>query len=237
MARGHPMATRMCQNSALRVEFAMMSYSTQAPVILSCSWLAVAPLLLSKDKKHGWWAAEGYIWAYYDTALFTKKAVPVAEEYSGSMENHCHIGQCLDRETAERDGPLLARGIWCGCQPCVNYDFGNCLMRSEFGPYKQVFVKLAKDQQLSQTRSMALEEFAESLDKGQVRAVHASRTEWKIEGPYWLVLILGKAHQTHEDQVLAGQEIPKGYWLVKAQWYKLVQTSQRPCICSALRAD
>ena len=24
-----------------------------------------------------------------------------------------------------------------------------------------------------------------------------------------------------------GQEVPKGYWLVKAQWYKLVQTSQR----------
>ena len=27
--------------------------------------------------------------------------------------------------------------------------------------------------------------------------------------------------------VIAGQEIPKGYWLVEAQWYKLVQTSQR----------
>ena len=27
--------------------------------------------------------------------------------------------------------------------------------------------------------------------------------------------------------MLDGQEIPKGYWLVPAQWYKLVQTSQR----------
>ena len=44
--------------------------------------------------------------AYYDTALFTKKAVPEAEGYSGSMENHCHVGLCKDTETAERDGPL-----------------------------------------------------------------------------------------------------------------------------------
>jgi len=35
------------------------------------------------------------------------------------------------------------------------------------------------------------------------------------------------AYQTEEDQVLSGQEIPKGYWLVPVQWYKLVQTSQR----------
>jgi hypothetical protein len=27
--------------------------------------------------------------------------------------------------------------------------------------------------------------------------------------------------------VISGQQVPKGYWLVKAQWYKLVQTSQR----------
>ena len=37
----------------------------------------------------------------------------------------------------------------------------------------------------------------------------------------------GKAYQTEEDQVISGQEVPKGYWLVKARWYKLVQTSQR----------
>ena len=28
-------------------------------------------------------------------------------------------------------------------------------------------------------------------------------------------------------QVIAGQQIPKGFWLVPAQWYKLTQTSQR----------
>jgi len=143
------------------------------------------------------------------------------------MENHCHVGLCQDKETAERDGPLLARGIWCGCQPCVNYNFSDCLMKSEFGRYTQVYSKLAKNQHVSETRSMALEEFAQTLDKDQTRVVHASKTEWYIEGPYWLVKILGKAYQTTEDQVIAGQEVPKGYWLVPAQWYKLVQTSQR----------
>ena len=42
----------------------------------------------AKASKHGWWGAEGYIWAYYDTALFTKKAVPEAEGYAGSKEMH-----------------------------------------------------------------------------------------------------------------------------------------------------
>ena len=65
----------------------------------------------AKESKHGWWAAEGYIWAFYDTALFTKAVVPDAEGYAGSMENHFHVGLCSDRETAELDGPLLARGI------------------------------------------------------------------------------------------------------------------------------
>ena len=43
-----------------------------------------------------------------------------------------------------------------------------------------------------------------------------------IEGPYWLAQILGKAYQAEEDVLISGQEIPKGYWLVEAQWYKLV---------------
>ena len=181
----------------------------------------------AKAFKHGWWAAEGYIWAYYDTALFTKKAVPEAEGYTGSMVNHQHVGLCKATETAELDGPLQVRGMWCGCQPCVKYDFANCLMKAEFGPFKTVYCRLAKNQNTSQTRSVALEEFAGMLDAGQTQAVHASRLEWHIEGPYWLAQILGKAYQVEEDVLISGQEIPKGYWLVDARWYKLVQTSQR----------
>ena len=59
-------------------------------------------------------------------------------------------------------------------------------MKSEFGGFKTVYCKLAKNQNPSETRSVALEEFACSLDAGKTRAVHASKTEWKIEGPHWL---------------------------------------------------
>jgi hypothetical protein len=51
----------------------------------------------------------------------------------------------------------------------------------------QVYCTLAKNQHVSETRSMALEEFAQTLDADQTRVVHASKTEWYIEGPYWLV--------------------------------------------------
>ena len=60
------------------------------------------------------------------------------------------------------------------------------------------------------------------LDAGQTQAVHAGRLEWHIEGPYWLAQILGKAYQAEEDVLISGQEIPKGYWLVDARWYNLV---------------
>eukprot|EP00966_Prymnesium_polylepis_P048204 1116190-Prymnesium_polylepis.1 len=106
-------------------------------------------------------------------------------------------------------------------------------MKSEFGGFKTVYCKLAKNQHVSETRSMALEEFALSLDAGQTHAVHASKSEWYIEGPYWLAKILGKAYQADEDMVIDGQQIPKGYWLVPAQWYKLVQTSQRAYVVLA----
>ena len=59
-------------------------------------------------------------------------------------------------------------------------------MKSEFGSLKTVYCPRAKNQNFSETRSVALEEFARSLDASQTRAVHASKTEWKIEGPYWL---------------------------------------------------
>ena len=50
---------------------------------------------------------------------------------------------------------------------------------------------------------------------------HACRRR-HIEGPYWLAKILGKAYQAEEDLIISGQHISKGYWLVEAQWYKLV---------------
>ena len=41
------------------------------------------------------------------------------------------------------------------------------------------------------------------------------------------VQILGPAYQAPKDIIIAGQQIPKDFWLVPAKFYELVQTSQR----------
>ena len=42
-----------------------------------------------------------------------------------------------------------------------------------------------------------------------------------------MTLLKKDFHQNKEHISERPEEIPKGYWLVEAQWYKLVQTSQR----------
>ena len=54
---------------------------------------------------------------------------------------------------------------------------------------KTVYCKLAKNQHVLETRSVALEDFALGLASGQAHAVNASQAEWHIEGPYWLVKV------------------------------------------------
>ena len=97
----------MSRVTALPPGFSTATCSTRARAISSHSSRGGArrpPLPRTRSTAGG--PPRAYIWAYYDTALFTKKAVPEAEGYSGSMENHCHVGLCKDTETAERDGPL-----------------------------------------------------------------------------------------------------------------------------------
>ena len=181
----------------------------------------------AKAWKHGWWAADDFVWAFYDTALFTKTAVPEALGYNGSRENHRHVGMCRDVETAHRDGTLQASAMWCGCERCTAFDFRNCLMKHELGVMKTVHSKLAPNQVLPTTRTMALEEFARSIAAGQVAAVHADRRDWGIEGPYWLAQMLGLACQTTQDQMMEGSMVKAGTWLVPAKWYKCRQFSHR----------
>ena len=86
---------------------------------------------------------------------------------------------------------------------------------------RNVCTQLAPNQHVTETRSMALEDFAHSLDKDQVHAVHASRTQWHIKGPYWLALLLGKAEQTDEDKVRLSLSLDH----VFARWGTLGSTS------------
>jgi len=95
--------------------------------------------------KQGWWAADEYVWVYYDTRLFTASRVPEAEGFDGSSQMHAIHGRCVAPEAAKNDGPLNARGLFCSCDPCEQFDFspGACKMHAEFGPYKMEYAKRA----------------------------------------------------------------------------------------------
>jgi hypothetical protein len=67
--------------------------------------------LVAKADKSGWEAIDRYLYAFYDTAKFTKFAVPDATSFKGCQQQHRFIGLCGDRRAAELDGPLrVAKG-------------------------------------------------------------------------------------------------------------------------------
>ncbi|KAL1500273.1 hypothetical protein AB1Y20_012940 [Prymnesium parvum] len=36
------------------------------------------------------------------------------------------LGLCADQNKAIHDGPILTGGMYCGCDPCILFDFSNC---------------------------------------------------------------------------------------------------------------
>ena len=50
-----------------------------------------------REGRHGWEAVGRYIYAFYDTAKFTKFAVPDATSFKGCQAHHRFIGLCEDR--------------------------------------------------------------------------------------------------------------------------------------------
>lgn len=181
------------------------------------------------ESKLGWWAADEFIWVHYDTRLFTASRVPLAEGFKGSSEMHAIFGRSSAKEAAEQDGPINVRGMFCACQSCRVYDFspGACMMSGEFGHYKIVHAKRAVARNPRTTRLQDLAEFARSLRTGQVHAIAAARDERHIEGNVWLVRLLSEAYIQPEDMLHSTDRIEAGWWVVKAQYYNVVQRSPR----------
>lgn len=48
-----------------------------------------------------------------------------------------------------------------------------------------------------------------------------------MEGAYWLARICSAAYQAPADDLNSSDRIEAGWWVVKAQWYRLVQESYR----------
>lgn len=70
------------------------------------------------------------------------------------------------------------------------------------------------------SQTTTLEEFAATLDQGQLRAVVVDSTEISIEGRFWLCNVLGRASQATEQQARATELFEKDWWIVQIMWYR-----------------
>jgi len=86
---------------------------------------------------------------WYESDRFKVTVIPDAKGFDGSKEKHSLAGLCADAEKARIDGPLQVGHVFCGCKPCTQFDFSNCLMKREFGVLKAVECK--RDTQISPT--------------------------------------------------------------------------------------
>ena len=83
---------------------------------------------VAKADKSGWEAPGRYMYAFYDTAVFTKSAVPDSTSFKGCQSHHRFIGLCTDRRKAEQDGPLRTAKLFCACDPCLLLRTDECLL-------------------------------------------------------------------------------------------------------------
>ena len=182
---------------------------------------------VAKSDKAGWEAVGRYIYAYYDTAKFTKFAVPDATSFKGCQSHHRFIGLCEDRRRAELEGPLRAVKGFCACDPCLLLKTDACLLPQLMGTAMRAKAPLAKGAPSRTPQLLSLEAYADWLEAKRLVAVSVDESELELEGPYWLALLTGAAFVVEHDMMYAGQEYRAGWTVVSAQWYRLRQQSER----------
>ena len=131
-------------------------------------------------------------------------------------------GMNNDNDTAQREGPLTWRNVFCPCEPCCHLDFSRCKMTNEFGKVK--VMKFPRVTQTGPTQTESLEEFGAALDRDTIVALRCDQDEATIEGCLWLALINAKAYKLQEDQLHQGQLFEKDWLVAKGHWFSLVET-------------
>ena len=165
-----------------------------------------------------------------NTDRFTKFIVPDATVvgFSNSKKQHEFVGACQDRQAAERSGRMQARPMWCICAACLLGRFNDCSMQAEMGGrMRQVTAPLAVGVQERQPQMQSLEAWGDQLKDGMICAMRADKDDLWMEGPYWLVRLLGPAFPAPSNLVHTGSEFEEGWLIVKCQYYKLEQVSER----------
>ena len=138
---------------------------------------------MAKEVKDGWQTATKYFWGYFDTASFTKRAVPDCEARGwGCHDQHVYVGLCADRQRAERDGPLRTGRMFCACVPCTMLDFDRCEMAKQMGLTRLVTVPLPRGTASRVPQIESLQEWADLLKPPMVVGVRATGAEQHLEG-------------------------------------------------------
>ena len=181
-----------------------------------------------KELKDGWEAPTKYFFGFMDTAKFTKSRVPTAEARGWECnKKHFYVGRCADAQRATEVGPLETASMFCACNACLLFDFGNCEMKAHRGLMVSVRVPLKKGEVARTNQIDDLNEWSKMLKPGMVVAVRAAAHELEIEGPYWLLLVDSEAFELPEDMVHTTDEFEAGWLVVRGRWYSLVQKSPR----------
>ena len=183
---------------------------------------------VAKEDKDGWQAATKYFWGYFDTAKFSKKAVPDCEARGWAChDQHMYAGLCADIQKAERDGPLRTGRMFCSCVPCSMLDFEHCELVALVGRTRPVQVPLPRGTASRVPQIESLEAWAKLLKPGMVVAVRAAAHERHLEGVFWLLLIDSEAFPVPVDLVHSAAQYEEGWFVVRGRWFELEQRSPR----------
>ena len=136
----------------------------------------------------------------------------------------------MDAEKALHDGPIDVSTAFCGCARCCTFDFTKCEMKGVGGMATQMNrVKVPRmSMSGAPSQSATLEDFAQELGGGQLRAVRVDSPDLGLEGGWWLCNVCGPATQASERQAHATDLFEAGWWIVEIQWYEHVEQGKTP---------
>ena len=92
---------------------------------------------------------------------------------------------------------------------------------------RQVTAPLAAGVQERQPQMQSLEAWGDGLKDKMLCAMRVVKDDLWMEGPYWLVLLLGPAFPAPSHLIHAGCAFEEGWLIVKCQYYKIEQVSER----------
>lgn len=138
------------------------------------------------------------------------------------------VGLCEDSALAEKDGPIHAARLFCGCAACTLLKFEECTMTEFVGKKLRQTTHLADPASSKIPQTLALEDWADELKPEMIVAVNvAADQRSEDEGGYWLAKLRTGAYALPHNMLCCGEEFEEGWIVAEAQWYKLEKPEVR----------